>query len=130
MSDIDFGKLFNNLCEQSGKNNTEIARGLGIDKATVGRWRNGERSPKLSSLPDIADYFNVDIQIFSKKKNSQNQEEFFTDPVSALKYLLSNPGFAAFGGYDLNKMSDEELTDFANEVADYAKYIADRKYKK
>lgn len=131
MNEIDFGKLFNHLCEQSGKTNTEIAKGLDVDKATIGRWRSGERSPKLTLLPKIAEYFNVDIQLFSKSKNLLNQEEpLFKDPIDAFRYILDTPLMANYGGYDLQKMSDQEMIDFANEIADYARYIAQRKFGK
>lgn len=65
MNTSDFAILFDNLCEQSGKNNVQIAKDLEVDKATIGRWRSGERTPKLSKLSKIASYFNVDINIFS-----------------------------------------------------------------
>lgn len=93
MGDIDFGKLFNKLCEQSGKSNAEIARGLDIDKATVGRWRTGERSPKLSSLSTIADYFNVDIKIFSRSKTQTENESAFQygNDTANREYLADKP---------------------------------------
>ena len=34
-----------------------------------------------------------------------------------------------YGGYDINKMSDEEIIEFANQTVDYMKYAA-QKYKK
>lgn len=130
MSDIDFGKLFNNLCERSGKSNAEIARGLGVDKATIGRWRSGERSPKLSSLSEIADYFNVDIQIFSKSKNEDiNNEPIINNIDDAMLFIIQNPAVAAYGGYDLDKMSDQDKIEFANQIADTIKFFG-QKYNK
>lgn len=127
MSDIDFGKLFNRLCEQSGKNNAEIARGLNVDKATIGRWRSGERSPKLSSLSEIADYFNVDIKIFSKKKNSNNEDNLiFSSVDDAMLFIIQNPTVAAYGGYDLDKMSDQDKIDFANQIAETIKFFGQK----
>ena len=127
MSDIDFGKLFNRLCEQSGKNNAEIARGLNVDKATIGRWRSGERSPKLSSLSEIADYFNVDIKIFSKKKNSNIEDNLiFSSVDDAMLFIIQNPTVAAYGGYDLDKMSDQDKIDFANQIAETIKFFGQK----
>lgn len=129
MSDIDFGKLFDSLCEQSGKSNTEIAKGLDVDKATIGRWRSGERSPKLSSLSMIANYFGVDIQIFSRGKNEKNSQEKFSTVEEAMQYILRMPVVSAYGGYDLEKMSDEEIIQFANKLTGVFKMLAEE-YKK
>lgn len=62
----DFSSLFDLLCEESNKNNAEIAELLDVDRATIGRWRTGERSPKLSKIPEIAKLFNVDIKIIAE----------------------------------------------------------------
>lgn len=129
MSDIDFGKLFDKLCEQSGKSNTEIAKGLDVDKATIGRWRSGERSPKLSSLSMIADYFGVDIQIFSRGRNEKKSQEIFSTVEEAMQYILRMPVVSAYGGYDLEKMSDEEIIQFANKLTGVFKMLAEE-YKK
>ena len=67
----EFSALFNKLCEDSDKNNSELAELLDADKATIGRWRTGERSPKLSKLPEIAKLFNVDIKIFAESVNDK-----------------------------------------------------------
>lgn len=62
----DFSYLFDTLCEESKYNNAEIADLLNVDRATIGRWRTGERSPKLSKIPEIAKLFNVDIKIIAE----------------------------------------------------------------
>lgn len=126
MTNVDFGELFNTLCDQSGKTNAEIARGLDVDKATIGRWRNGERSPKLSSLKEIADYFNVDIQIFttSKEKIEKPQApESFANAEEAMLFILKNPIMMNFGGFDIRKMNDEQLLLAAKQIAEYMNYV-------
>lgn len=131
MSDIDFGKLFNTLCEQSGKNNSEIAKGLQVDKATIGRWRSGERIPKLTSLPRIADYFDVDIQMFTKDRSSGTiPSQMFTDAKEAALFIIKNPIMMNYGGYNLDKMSEEELMETAQQIADYMAFVMNQKMKK
>lgn len=65
MDNSEFGKLFNYLCIQKGQNDSSIASHLKVDRATIGRWRKGERTPKLSLLPAISDFFGIDLQIFA-----------------------------------------------------------------
>lgn len=128
MSDIDFGKIFNELCENSGKNNSEIARGLEVDKATISRWRSGERSPKLSTLAMIADYFNINIQILTRSKQhpeeNLNSDFEFTSAEDAMRFIIEQPMIAAYGGYDLDHMNDDEVIQFANTVLDLLKVAA------
>lgn len=130
MSNVDFGELFNKLCVESGKTNTEIAQGLHVDKATIGRWRNGERSPKLSSLQEIAEYFNVDIHIFTKHKgkiDDKSAPQIFTNPQEALLFIIKNPIMMKYGGYDIHKMSDEDLLETAQQIADYMAFVIKKK---
>lgn len=140
MNNEEFGKLFDYLCVNSEKSDTEIANNIGVDKATIGRWRKGERTPKLSFLPSIAKYFNVDMNIFrisnveeyisqSKKNNNLMTPSNITSLEEATQVFIDNPQVAAYGGYDLEHMSDDEKIEFANQIADSIKFFAKR-YKK
>jgi transcriptional regulator with XRE-family HTH domain len=42
--------------------------------------------------------------------------EDFEEPDQALKFILTQPMFAAYGGYDLENMSDEEIIEIANDM--------------
>lgn len=127
MSDIDFGKLFNDLCVQSAKTNTEIANGLSVDKATIGRWRSGERMPKLSTLPTIAEYFHTDIHMFTGKQ--EQPAPLFKDAKDAALFIIKNPVMMNYGGYDIHKMSDDELLETAQQIADYMAFAMQQKLK-
>ena len=67
----------------------------------------------------ITDSFNAKKQDFP----------VFTDPQDAMIFIIKNPIMMNYGGYDINKMSDEEIIEFANQTVDYMKYAA-QKYKK
>ena len=130
MGDTNFGKIFNELCEKSGRSNSEIAKILGVDRATIGRWRTGERTPKLSTLPEIAQLFGVDVQIFSFVDNKEElKDRSFPSVEASLRFILEQPMVAAFGGYDLNTMSDEEIMDLADDIKMMIE-VATRKYRK
>lgn len=40
----------------------------------------------------------------------------FSNPEEALKFILSQPSFMAYGGYDLNALSDDEILEIANDM--------------
>lgn len=143
MKKEEFGKLFNFLCDKKGLNDSNIAKDLGVDRATVGRWRKGERTPNLSLLPIIANYFNISMDVFTYDKAEEYIERIdpntniygydiastFTTFDDAMQFIIRSPYASAFGGYDLKKMSDEEIIDFANELSGIFKIIAKKRQK-
>lgn len=50
-----------NLRKQNHKSQQQLADFLGITKASVSKWENGQTSPDISSLPLIAAYFDTSI---------------------------------------------------------------------
>lgn len=130
MNNINFGSLFDKLCKESGKSNVQIAKDLEVDKATIGRWRKGERSPKLSKLNDIADYFNVDVQIFASNTKKEDIPTHFENTQDAVEFILRQPMVARNCGYDLDLMDDEEIIEMAEEIAEMLKIMAKRHKRK
>ena len=53
----------------------------------------------------------------------------FDSAEDAIKFILEQPMVAQFGGYDLDKMTDEEIIEFANDVAGMIELLG-KKYKK
>lgn len=52
----------------------------------------------------------------TEDQNYPNFEMQFTDPQQALHFILKQPSFMAYGGYSLDKMSDEEILEIANDM--------------
>lgn len=57
-----FNARFNELCNRSHHNDTELARELHVSKQTLSAWRSGARSPKQPTIIMIAQYFNVSVE--------------------------------------------------------------------
>lgn len=143
MEKEEFGKLFDFLCNKKNLNDSTIAKDLGVDRATVGRWRKGERTPNLSLLPNIADYFKISMDVFTYDTANEfiNADKSGNNPYSysattmfsnfddAMLFIIKSPYASAYGGYDLDKLSEEEVINFANELAEMFK-IAAKHYKK
>lgn len=43
-----------------------------------------------------------------------------------MQFIIKSPVASAYGGYDLDKMSDDEIIDFANELAEMFKVMSKR----
>ena len=61
-------------------------------------------------------------------KYSSSRNEFKT-AEEAVQYILKENSIAAYGGYDINKMTDDEIIEFANELLRQIELIS-YKYKK
>lgn len=53
----------------------------------------------------------------------------FDNPQEAMEFMLKLPTLAAYGGYDLENMSDETILEFAEEILQMLKLVS-YKYKK
>lgn len=103
----------------------ELSAKSGISVSFISDIENGRRNPSIDTLTVLAKALNVSVNIFfddnratineSKVQYSENEAEFKT-PQEAMKFILEQPAIAAYGGFDINKMSDEEIMDFANEL--------------
>ena len=69
-----FSKNLKFLREKSNLDAQKVADDLNIPRSTFSCWENGLRTPKIEQIQEIANYFNVDIDIISRDY-SINQEE-------------------------------------------------------
>lgn len=58
-----FFKKFKQLCDQENISPNAVAKELGISSGSVTAWKQG-RTPKMGTVEQIANRFNVDIQVF------------------------------------------------------------------
>lgn len=94
-------------------------------------------NPTVDKLKKIANALDVSVKLFFEeecktdylKKNIDLYERTFKTPQEAMKFILEQPSIMGFGGFDVNKMNDDEIVDFANELLRQLKLIS-YKYKK
>lgn len=129
---ITFAMRLKKLREQKRLNQTELANLLKVSNGSISKWERGDRQPDYETLENIADTFNVTIDYLlgrsdSKQEFNESQMNFST-PQEALSFILKQDMVADFGGYDLDNMSDDEIMEMADDVADMLKIIS-RKHK-
>lgn len=105
----------------------ELGEKLNVSGKTVSSWENSRSEPKMGMIENMAKLFNC------KKSDIIGDNEIletkFSSPQEAFEYIIKQPTVAMFGGYDLEKMSDEEIIEFANDLADMIAIVS-KKYKK
>ena len=129
---ITFAMRLKKLREQKRLNQTELANLLKVSNGSISKWERGDRQPDYETLEKIADTFNVTIDYLlgrsdSKQEFNESQMNFST-PQEALRFILKQEMVADFGGYDLENMSDDEIMEMADDIADMLKIIS-RKHK-
>ena len=129
---ITFAMRLKKLREQKRLNQTELANLLKVSNGSISKWERGDRQPDYETLENIADTFNVTTDYLlgrsdSKQEFNESQMNFST-PQEALSFILKQDMVADFGGYDLDNMSDDEIMEMADDIADMLKIIS-RKHK-
>jgi len=105
----------------------------GLSKSTISEIENDKSSPTAETLQKIANALDVTVDTFFKDDDhdeSSNQQNIeFTTPQEAMEFILKQPSIMGYGGFDITKMSDEEVVEFANELLRQLQLIS-YKYKR
>lgn len=97
-----------------------LAKELGVSKTTIYRYEDStiEKIPvvvfdKLCMLLDVTPSQLMGNTISEDKPELPTS---FNNPQDAMEFIIKTPSIAAYGGYDVNNMSDETIVEFANEI--------------
>lgn len=118
-------------------NQKDLGDVIGVAANSISQYESGSREPSIEILNKLADFFNVSIdyllgridESMEDKNNLPSIPNYFETPQDAVKFILEQPMIANFGGYNLDLMSDEEIMDMAEDVADMLRIMA-KKHKK
>lgn len=137
---MDTGKLIKDLRLKHNLTQEELGEKLGVQKSAIAKYESGRvENLKRSTIQKLSDIFNVsplsflgmeeESSISSQREDNKEKHDEFTAIDDAMMFLISNPTVSAYGGYDFDKMSDEEKIQFANKVARMFRVISED-YKK
>lgn len=116
-----------------------LARITGISVGYISDLENNNfTNPTIDKLDKIADALGVSKGVLFEDNidNSQIQEVVesynvtkFNTAEDAIKFILKQQAIMDFGGFDINKLSDKEILQFANELLNQLQLLG-LKYKK
>lgn len=152
---LELGKILKKARENRRISLDQLSENLnGLKKkSTLKRYEDGESRVDMDTLASICDVLNLDMAetvklagaradfsdfidhnstVFVKEESAAyetDEKQAFTNVDDAMLYIIENPTVAAYGGYDLDRMTDEEKIEFANQIADTIKFFG-QKYNK
>ena len=127
------GEKIRQLRNQKEMSQTKLGEYLGVAKTTISNYETGYSTPDNETLVKLSKYLNVSadylLGISNDKNTSKEIPEEFSSPEEAMQFILKDNTIMGFGGFDVNKMSDHEVVEFANELLNQLRILS-YKYKK
>jgi transcriptional regulator with XRE-family HTH domain len=121
-------RLLQNLSYQ------DLADKTGISKSTLQRYETGFiKNLPIDKLEILANALNTTPGYLMgweiDSTDSSLNYKTIKHPEDAMTFILKQPMLMAYGGYDITKMTNDDLVDFANELLRQLELIS-YKYKK
>lgn len=126
--EIRFADMVEKYMRKNNLTMKELGEKVGKTESAVSYWISGKSLPRMGTVQQLADLFSITTDEMVYGDNSQDVKDFSTIE-EAMQYILRMPVVSAYGGYDLEKMSDEEIIQFANKLTGVFKMLAEE-YKK
>ncbi|SET46519.1 Helix-turn-helix domain-containing protein [Natronincola peptidivorans] len=127
---MTIGERIRKMRKEKGYSIMDIKEQTGLSKSTISEVENDKSNPTADTLQKIAKALDVTVDTFFKEDEELQQPVVeFTTPQEAMEFILKQPAIMGFGGFDVNKMRDEEVLDFANELLRQLQLLS-YKYKK
>lgn len=74
-----FSKNLQRLMAYHGKNQTEMAKIVGVSNAAFNNWYLGLKMPRMNSVQDLAIYFGTDMSALIEKQDVQQDQYYYMD---------------------------------------------------
>lgn len=132
---MNIGRRIQKLREDADMTQKDLAEKINTSYSVMNRIESGERPLRGDEIYKIADVFNVSADYLLGRENIDSQIDYVNsieieDPESALAFILQQPNFMAYGGYDLDSMSEDEILELANDMLFAMKLSLEKKRKK
>ncbi len=121
---------------QLGLSYQDLADKTGISKSTLQRYESGSiKNLSIDKLEVLAEALETSPGYLMgwEDENASINSSFKGQKISsakeAMEFILKQPVLMAYGGYDVKKMSDEDLVNFANDLLEHLELLS-LKYKK
>ncbi|HBJ1646302.1 UNVERIFIED_ORG: hypothetical protein B2H93_05050 [Clostridium botulinum] len=133
---MDLGLKIKTLRKEMKLTQADLAKKVSISRSYLADIERNRYNPSVDTLTNIAKGLGISLSKLvdenmtneknADKKNIENNfpiiPEKFIDPEEARTYVMKHQIFA-YGGFYPEKMSDEDILNFANEMIEQSKLI-------
>lgn len=133
LSKKEMGKLIKKAREIKGKSlgkkftQKDLAEAIGKSPSYIGDFEYGKTYPNEEILGKIAAACGVSKSFFTYQELNKDFKEF-TTATEAFEFILKQPAVMGYAGLDINKMKDDDIVSFANDLLQQLKLLS-YKYK-
>ena len=126
------GKRLKFLRNENHITQEQLAVLLNLERSSIASFEANRTPPTLKHIEKLCDIFNVSLYYFLSEDVSNNKLQFnvirkvFYDRDDCIQYLSKHE---AINNLNLDKLNDNELIEFANEIQNYIETLS-YKYKK
>ena len=131
-----YGDKIKELREIKGLGVNELSRLSGVSAGYISALERGEKqNPSPKTLEKLAIALDTTVSRLISVRSSEtlsNDNELptsFKTPEEAIKFILEQPTIMGYGGFDVNKLSNADLMNFANDLLKQLKLLS-YKYKR
>ncbi|WP_026887672.1 helix-turn-helix domain-containing protein [Clostridium beijerinckii] len=138
-----FGENIKKIRESKKIGVNELSRLSGVNASYISALeRDEKKNPSVMILNKLATALDIAVDDIMKSETNTVEEcsniheesdtyetEEFKTAEAAMKFILKQPAIMGFGGFDANKLSNEEIVQFANELLSQLQLLG-LKYKK
>lgn len=119
-----FGENIKSIRESKGIGVNELSRLSGVNASYISALeRNEKKNPSVEILTKLANALEITLEDIIKNTECDevaattvdNNHEF-KSAQEAMKFILEQPVVMGYGGFDVKKLSDKDLIDFANDL--------------
>ncbi|MBZ9690683.1 helix-turn-helix domain-containing protein [Clostridium sp. M14] len=133
---MDLGLKIKTLRKEMKLTQADLAKKVSISRSYLADIERNRYNPSVDTLTNIAKGLGISLSrlVDENRTNEKNVDkktiennfpiipEKFTDPEEARTYVMKHQIFA-YGGFYPEKMSDEDILNFANEMIEQSKLI-------
>ena len=85
MKEINLGKTLSELRAAKGVTQDDVAAALSVSNKTISKWENGDSSPDLSALTELAEYYAVSTDyLLGLRSESKSTDDFIAEQFKNL----------------------------------------------
>ena len=103
-------------------NQTQVSEIAHVSKQSVSNWLNCKLLPRMGAIELLAEHFHILKSDLLEEKEEQTTP-YFSTLEEAIRFIMQNDTVMASRGIDLSKMSEQEIMDLAQDIADYMVFI-------